>query len=124
VLWEDGEERPDTLPDDQSLYLVTDLGLVVILGCAHRGMINIVEHAREVTGVETVYLVLGGTHLVGADDRQIEQTIAAIRRLDIRHLGVSHCTGPEASVHLAGALGDRFFFNRAGTQLRLPIESS
>jgi 7,8-dihydropterin-6-yl-methyl-4-(beta-D-ribofuranosyl)aminobenzene 5'-phosphate synthase len=123
VLWENGTERPDPLDDDQSLYIVTDLGLVVILGCAHRGMINIVEHAREITGVDRVYLVLGGTHLVAADEKQLEETIQAIRRLDIRHLGVSHCTGPEAAVDLAAALGDRFFFNHAGMQLRLPIET-
>jgi 7,8-dihydropterin-6-yl-methyl-4-(beta-D-ribofuranosyl)aminobenzene 5'-phosphate synthase len=121
VLMENGAQRPDPLADDQSLYIVTDLGLVVLLGCAHRGIINIVEHAREVTGVETIYLVLGGTHLVGADDEQVAETVAGIRRLGIRHLGVSHCTGPEASVQLAAALGDRFFFNRAGTQLQLPI---
>jgi len=59
----DGELVPDLLLDDRALIMKTELGLVVALGCAHRGMINTLYHAREITGVDLIHTVVGGTHL-------------------------------------------------------------
>ena len=111
----DAEFIPDPVDDDAALYIRTDLGLVIVLGCAHHGMINTIHHAQETTGVEKVHMVVGGTHLIKASDYQMESTINELKRLGVEKVGVSHCTGLESSVKLSQALGpDVFFFNNAG----------
>jgi 7,8-dihydropterin-6-yl-methyl-4-(beta-D-ribofuranosyl)aminobenzene 5'-phosphate synthase len=113
---------PDPVLDDQSLFIRTNDGLIVVLGCAHRGMINIVEHAREVTGEERVHMILGGTHLGPAPPEQVEATAAAIERIGVRWLGVSHCTGLEVAADLRDRFRERFFFNNAGRVISFPFE--
>jgi 7,8-dihydropterin-6-yl-methyl-4-(beta-D-ribofuranosyl)aminobenzene 5'-phosphate synthase len=110
----------DPLADDLALIIQTHYGLVVILGCAHRGIVNTLHHAQKLTGQETVYAVIGGTHLYRASDERIEQTIAALKEMGIRKLGVSHCTGFRPSAKLAREFEGIFFMNNAGTRLRLP----
>jgi len=114
----------DPMADDQSLYIRTELGLIVILGCAHRGMINIITHARRLMDTERVYMVIGGTHLSRASEQQIDETIRALREMDIHWLGVSHCTGLEVSARLAGEFAGRFFFNSSGTVVQFPYSRS
>jgi len=116
----DGEALvPDPLADDQALFIKTEEGLVVILGCGHRGVINTLRHAQNVTGVETIHTVVGGTHLIRASEAQMEQTMAELMSLGVQRLGVSHCTGNAAGVRLAQGFGGDFFFNNAGTQITL-----
>jgi len=112
--------EPDRLADDLALVIDADFGLVVVLGCAHRGIINTVRHAQNLTGKEGVYAAIGGTHLFRASEVRIEQTIADLRETGIQRLGVSHCTGFNASARLAEAFGDVFFLNNAGTRFTLP----
>jgi 7,8-dihydropterin-6-yl-methyl-4-(beta-D-ribofuranosyl)aminobenzene 5'-phosphate synthase len=114
--------RPDDMADDQSLYIRTELGLVIVLGCAHRGMINIIRHARTLMGTEQVYMVVGGTHLGPAPEPQVTRTIAALQELGVQWVGVSHCTGLKVAARLSRELGDRFFFNNAGTAIRFPFK--
>ncbi len=116
---EQGELKPDPLWDDQSLFIKSEMGLIVILGCAHRGMINILKHAQKLTGVEPVYAVIGGTHLMAASPQRMDSTIAELFGFGIQRLGVSHCTGLPASVILAQTFGETFFFNNAGTRITL-----
>jgi len=116
---EQGELKPDPLRDDQAVFINSNRGLIVILGCAHRGVINTLRHAQKLTGVEAIYAVIGGTHLIGASPERMNSTVADLRRLDIQRLGVSHCTGLPASAILVQEFGDRFFFNNAGTHASL-----
>lgn len=105
--------------DDMCLYLRTELGAVVILGCAHRGIINSLEHAVAVTGCDHIYMVIGGTHLAGVSQARMEYTVEAINRMGVQKIGVSHCTGQLAAAQLYSQLGeDRFFFNNAGSVIR------
>ena len=60
-------------------------------------------------------MVVGGCHLYDATPEYINQTIEALKPFDIDRIGVSHCTGLKAGAMMAAALGDRFFFNTAGT---------
>ena len=117
---EGGMLQPDRLADDLALVIDTDFGLVVILGCAHRGIINTLRHAQNLTGKELVYAAIGGTHLFRASDERIEQTIADLKGMGIQRLGVSHCTGFRASARLAEEFEGVFFLNNAGTRLTLP----
>lgn len=114
IKTEDGFSA-DPLNDDQTLFIKTDKGLIVISGCAHRGIINTIIRGQELTGTERIYAVIGGIHLVRASKHRIEQTMQEFKRLDIKKIGVSHCTGPVASAQLAHEFGERFFFNLAGT---------
>ena len=106
--------RDDVL-DEQGIVLKTDEGLFVILGCSHRGMINTIEQAKKITGEDRIYGVVGGTHLISADIIQIEKTIQALRKYDIKKIGVSHCMGILAEAKLSTEFGDRFFLNIAGS---------
>ena len=121
VKTETGYE-PDALLDDQSVYIRTDLGLVIVLGCAHRGMVNIIKHAQQLMETDEVYMVLGGTHLFRASDEQLDATIAELNNIDVQWLGVSHCTGQGVALKLSVSLGERFFFNNAGTRVAFPFE--
>jgi len=105
----------DPLKDDQSLFIRSDKGLIIVSGCAHRGIVNTVRRAQDLTGCDDVYAIVGGIHLFGASERRVQRTLEEIKRLDVRRIGVSHCTGPSASAFLSQALRDRFFFNQAGT---------
>ncbi|MDO9585261.1 MAG: MBL fold metallo-hydrolase [Syntrophales bacterium] len=120
LVKEAGVLQPDRLADDIALVIDTDFGLVVILGCAHRGVINTLRHAQKLTGKELVYAVIGGTHLFRASGERIEQTIADLKEIGIQRLGVSHCTGFHASARLAQEFEGIFFLNNAGTRLTLP----
>ncbi len=119
VVKEDAGFKPDKLLDDQALIINTEPGLVVILGCAHRGIINTLYHAQQLTGVKTIDTVLGGCHLMDASEERVWLTIAALKELGVQRLGVSHCTGLPASAIMAQEFGDGFFFNNAGTILSL-----
>lgn len=110
---------PDPLADDQALFIKTDQGLVVVLGCAHRGAVSTLRHARRVTGVESMDTVIGGTHLIRASEVQMELTIAELKEMGVQRLGVSHCTGMPAAVRLAQEFGQNFFFNNTGTVVTL-----
>jgi len=118
-LKEGGEFLPDPLKDDQALFIKTEQGLIVILGCAHRGVINTLRHAQKVTGMELIHTVIGGTHLFRASEVQFESTIAELRGFGVQRLGVSHCTGMLAGSRLAQEFGEDFFFNNTGTSITL-----
>jgi 7,8-dihydropterin-6-yl-methyl-4-(beta-D-ribofuranosyl)aminobenzene 5'-phosphate synthase len=115
----DGWEA-DKVLDDLAVLIKTESGLVVVLGCAHRGMINTLYHAREVTGVKKIHMVLGGSHLKDATDEQIWQAISALNEMGVEKLGVSHCTGMRATLLLAQTYGDDFIFNNTGNIINLP----
>jgi 7,8-dihydropterin-6-yl-methyl-4-(beta-D-ribofuranosyl)aminobenzene 5'-phosphate synthase len=119
---EGDEFKQDPLADDLSLIIDTDFGLVVILGCAHRGIVNTLIQAREVTGKDHVYAAIGGTHLLHASEERLEKTAGALLEMGVQHLGVSHCTGFRAAAFLANKFGERFFHNNAGMQLTLPFK--
>ena len=117
---EDSGWQPDKLLDDQALIINTEPGLIVILGCAHRGIINTLYYAQQLTGVKQIHTVLGGSHLIEATEERIWLTIAALRELDVQRLGLCHCTGLPATAIIAQEFGDKFSFNNAGTRINLP----
>ena len=112
-----GQAVQDTVRDDFSLFYVTDLGLVILLGCAHSGLVNIVEHAKRVTGEGRVRAILGGTHLGPATPNQQKQTIDYLRGLDLTCLAPNHCTGLGMLSKLAAEFPGAFAYATAGTTL-------
>jgi 7,8-dihydropterin-6-yl-methyl-4-(beta-D-ribofuranosyl)aminobenzene 5'-phosphate synthase len=114
----DGKEiHPDPLRDDLSLIVDTAKGLVIVLGCAHAGMINIIDYALEKMNRDRIYAVIGGTHLGFSSESQFEETLKVIERYQIEHIGVSHCTGPAKAALMFAKLKDRFFFGSVGAVL-------
>jgi 7,8-dihydropterin-6-yl-methyl-4-(beta-D-ribofuranosyl)aminobenzene 5'-phosphate synthase len=111
---------PDPLADDLSIVIDADFGLVVVSGCAHRGIVNHVRRAMSLTGRKEVFAVFGGTHLLRSKEDAVSKTSAELLSLSVQKLCVSHCTGFFASAQLARDFGDRFFLNNCGTVTTLP----
>lgn len=119
LVKEGADYCPDPLVDDLALIIRTERGLVVILGCAHRGIVNTLRHAQKLTGEKKIFAVVGGTHLYLASPEHLERAIADLKEMEIKKLGVSHCTGIMASARLASAFPESFFLNNAGMQFTL-----
>lgn len=114
----DGTVEPDLLWDDQSLVIQTEKGLVLLLGCAHAGIVNVIHHAIHLTGVNDILAVIGGTHIGLSGDDQREQTIEALKSFRIQHLVPAHCTGLEAMARMRLALGECVQFSHVGMTFR------
>jgi len=107
----------DDIIDDQAIAIsVKDKGLVVVAGCAHSGILNTVNYAQEISGVERVWAVLGGFHLGPASDEEIERTIDEIKKLEPAMVVPSHCTGFKAISQFAARMPDQFVLGAVGTK--------
>ncbi len=92
----EGVTEPDHLPDDSALAVNTAEGLVLVCGCAHAGVCNTLEYAREVTGQERVRAVYGGLHLLGAAPERLEETGRYLEDLGVQEIWPVHCVDLEA----------------------------
>jgi len=115
-----GGQTPDRFDDDQALWLTTDSGIVVVLGCAHAGVVNTLETICEVTGESEVFGVIGGMHLGAASESRLEATADGLRRRKVRLLAPCHCTGGRATAFLAEAFPDAYRPCSAGTVFSFP----
>jgi 7,8-dihydropterin-6-yl-methyl-4-(beta-D-ribofuranosyl)aminobenzene 5'-phosphate synthase len=95
----------DTIPEDQSLVLNTPQGLVVITGCGHAGIVNILTYATNKFADRPVYAVVGGLHLFPAKDEQVDWTADEFRQFKVANLLGAHCTGIEAVYRLRQRAG-------------------
>jgi 7,8-dihydropterin-6-yl-methyl-4-(beta-D-ribofuranosyl)aminobenzene 5'-phosphate synthase len=120
LVKKDGAFSQDPLADDLALVIDAEFGLVVILGCGHRGIVNSLRQAQKITGKKPVYAAIGGTHLLRASEERMKKTIADLKDMGIKKLAASHCTGFSAQARLFQEFGDVFFLNNAGTRLTLP----
>ncbi|MBN2378135.1 MAG: MBL fold metallo-hydrolase [Sedimentisphaerales bacterium] len=111
------QTEPDLILDDQALYFNSAQGLVVILGCAHAGVVNTLHYIADLTGQMDFFTVLGGMHLLVASPERIENTIKAFRVHNVQQIGTAHCTGAKATAKLWEALPDKCFACSVGTQI-------
>jgi len=114
---EDGMVIRDDIPDDQSLvFHVKGKGLVVVLGCSHSGVINIMNYAMELTGCNDIYLVIGGFHLTGEIfEKFADQTIDALIGMKPKMVVPAHCTGFNSTRRIAERMPESFVMNSVGT---------
>jgi 7,8-dihydropterin-6-yl-methyl-4-(beta-D-ribofuranosyl)aminobenzene 5'-phosphate synthase len=112
---DDAGRQPDLLPDDQAVFWESREGIVVVLGCAHAGVINTLNYICEWTGKKSVYAVLGGMHLLTADTARQAATNESLRNLNIRILGPMHCTGQETMSYFQNRLPDCYRSFRSGS---------
>jgi 7,8-dihydropterin-6-yl-methyl-4-(beta-D-ribofuranosyl)aminobenzene 5'-phosphate synthase len=98
---------------EQSLIINTEKGLVVITGCAHPGIVNIVKEVKGLTN-EDVYLVLGGFHLSEETDPAIRDIIKSLRELGVKKIAPCHCSGDRARELFKEEYRDDFISNGVG----------
>jgi 7,8-dihydropterin-6-yl-methyl-4-(beta-D-ribofuranosyl)aminobenzene 5'-phosphate synthase len=113
---ENGVFSPDPFDDDAFVAVETGQGLVLLLGCAHAGVVNSLHHAAARTGLP-IHAVVGGTHLAPAGEAQFAETVAALREFRVAKLAVSHCTGLPRAAQLNSEFPGRFAFASVGTVL-------
>lgn len=99
--------RPDPLEDDIAVWIRTNEGLVVCLGCAHSGVINTLDWIAKLNPDEAVRAVIGGMHLANADADRLDETAKQLAASDATLFIPCHCTGPEATKTLGQHLGGR-----------------
>ena len=108
----------DVLEDDQALILDQgDNPPIVILGCGHSGIVNTLLYAAELAGTKSFSLVIGGTHLIDADETRLEETLDSLRQFKIMRIAPCHCTGPRGQVALWQRYGAAFLSNTTGDRL-------
>jgi len=119
----DGKLVPDQIDDDQAVVVVLkNHGLVVLTGCAHAGVINTVDYAMRLTGIDRVYAVIGGFHLSGEPFHQaLEPTLSALKMIDATVLVPMHCTGIEAKSLFYSKMPDRIKVSGVGTTFHFPL---
>jgi 7,8-dihydropterin-6-yl-methyl-4-(beta-D-ribofuranosyl)aminobenzene 5'-phosphate synthase len=104
VVVENGMERADTLLDDSALVYRSPNGLVIISGCSHSGICNIVEYARKVTGEQRVLNIIGGFHLLEPSEQQLKGTIEFLNAVQPGCVHACHCTDLRSKIELARSL--------------------
>ena len=108
---------PDKLLDDQAIFFKTEKGLVVLLGCAHSGVVNTLDYISVLTGEKHIHAVLGGMHLAGASAKRVDLTIEALKKYDVQELGPAHCTGSSAMERFKKAFPDQWFECITGSRI-------
>ena len=116
-------DTPDPIEDDQAVFFDSPEGTVVLLGCAHAGVVNTLHYVQQLTGGRPIHAVIGGMHLIKASRDRMDRTVEALRRFDVGLVAPAHCTGPRAQARLGSEfpshwepchVGSRFEF-RAGS---------
>ncbi|WP_457750448.1 MBL fold metallo-hydrolase [Thermococcus sp.] len=105
---QNGKRVKDELMDDMSLAIKTWMGLVVVSGCSHAGIVGIVKRAMRITGETRVRAVVGGFHLIEATEERIGRTVREFQRLGVEEVYTGHCTGLDAEAAFLKAYGERF----------------
>lgn len=112
-------QRPDPIDDDQALWIMTDQGLVVCVGCCHAGLVNTLTYIQKITGEQRIRTIIGGLHLAAASDLRLQQTINILNELQPELLIPCHCTGDQAVEHLKHGLDFKVQSGYAGLCLTL-----
>jgi len=105
---------------EQSLIVASGQGLVVITGCAHPGIVNIVHKARDMLAEKPAYLVIGGFHMSGASTHQIQSVIEGFRQLGVRKVAPCHCSGDETRKLFSEEYEENYIDSGAGKIITLP----
>lgn len=118
----DGCGCQDPLEDDMSIFCRTPRGLVVIGGCTHAGLVNVVRHGLALTGCERLHGWVGGTHLGPAEAAQQDATLAQLVDFAPDFVAANHCTGFRMMARLQAMLGERFVPAFVGTEIAFEFE--
>ncbi len=115
-ILDDKEHSVDLFRDEIALGIHTEKGMIVIVGCSHIGVSNILATIQK-RSKDKIYTVIGGTHLIGATTERIDQTIKTFQELGVEQVAVSHCTGEEGIAALKKEYQQKFIQNNTGNIL-------
>ena len=116
----DGKEEADQFSDEQALVAhVEGRGLVILGGCSHPGIVNMVKYAQKLTGIKKVAAIIAGLHLTAGGDPLIKQTIQGLKEIEPELIIAGHCTGFKALTQLALAFPDNFMVSCVGTKVMI-----
>ena len=103
---------------EQSLVVVTDKGIVVLTGCAHPGIVNIIKHVKTMNVLDTsdrhIFLVMGGFHLLGASESELKNIIKSFKELAVEKVAPCHCSGDKARQLFKEEYRENFIENGVG----------
>lgn len=105
---------------EQSLIINTPEGIVVMTGCAHPGIVQIVNRAKNLFPEQNIRLVMGGFHLGGASRRQLQEIIASFQELGVQKVAPSHCSGDLCRQLMSQAFAEGFIENGVGGVITIP----
>ncbi|MBR4084808.1 MAG: MBL fold metallo-hydrolase [Lachnospiraceae bacterium] len=108
----------DEFREEIALGLRTSKGLVLIVGCSHVGICNILQAVSERVD-DHIYAVLGGTHLMEADEERLRETMEVFREFGIQCVAVSHCTGEQGIALARETFKEQFILNNTGNRFEL-----
>ncbi len=115
-----GAEENDPFSDEQALVAhVEGQGLVILGGCSHPGIVNMVKYAQKLTGVKEIAAIIGGFHLTAGGPDLIRSTIEGLKKINPKILLAGHCTGFKALTQLALAFPDTFMVSCVGTKVMI-----
>ena len=114
---DDGCTKPDPFLDDQALFFESSKGMVVLLGCAHAGVINTLLYIQQLTHGKPIHAVMGGMHLLSASRVRMNRTIEYLDRINPDLLGPAHCTGEAATAELWDAFPQKCRPCHVGTSI-------
>lgn len=107
----------DNFSDEIVLAVKIEQGLMVILGCSHIGIVNILETIIKRTGMP-IYGVIGGSHLIEADEERLNKTIEFLKENNIKIIAMCHCTGEDAVEKIKNEFKDKFIYNNSGNIIK------
>jgi len=112
---DEGCTKSDPFLDDQALFFESSRGTVVLLGCAHAGVINTLLYIQQLTDGKPIHAVMGGMHLLSASRMRMDSTIEYLNRINPDLLGPAHCTGSAATAELWETFFQKCFPCHGGT---------
>lgn len=122
VLADDGTWGEDPVDDDQFLWAsVKGQGVVILTGCSHSGIVNILRHTMKIASTDKISAVIGGFHLIRAPEERIARTIGEFRSAGVDLVSSGHCTGFDAAAAMRQAFGDKYRPMSVGERFVFPV---
>lgn len=115
-----GEWVEDQIEDDTAMFIQTPKGIIVVSGCSHSGIVNIVKYAKELSQ-DNILAVIGGFHLISASEERIQKTAEALKELGTQNVITGHCTGGDAEYILKQTFKKQFQKLYAGKNMEFSL---
>ncbi len=119
VAHPDGRLVRDSMSDDAALIVQTKRGLVIVTGCGHSGILNIVEHARALTKTQKIFAIVGGLHQEREPPENIEKLCEELAKRGVELVVPLHCTGLRATSIMLNKLKERILLAGAGSSITI-----
>lgn len=111
-----GQIQQDNFTDEQAVFIETKKGLVVLLACTHAGIINTLEHIKALSGSQKIHAIIGGMHLINANQKRINETVSYLAQLNFELIVPLHCTGFNALQAMLAKFKDKVKLRQVGEE--------